>query len=1235
MENTLYPLVLGADWIAASGISLTFSNGTWICEIAGQERKAMSEKEPTPKHAEPPPDPRVQPVGESVNIDVSTLGSSHGFEQAVQKLRLLGSLIWENPNRRAERAAKLLIRPTKTRRIPGANFGFIEAKVPADHDGLWMLTTTGSSRLGKEWISPSCLLKSEANIVRVPVLNIGTTPFSCSRSKGRWSAVPVSEDQVLPFRTEESSLNTICLTRPFTEDNDPMEGREPKLDDNLTEEQVRKLKQLLAGHSRCFDSKKGRTHLAEHRIETGDARPIHSAPYRVSEAERRVIRQKVEDMMNEEVVVPAFSPWSSPVVLIKKKNGDFRFCVDYRRLNAITQKDVYPLPRIEDVLDRLTGAKYFSSLDLESGFWQLPVAKEHQEKTAFVTPDGLFQFTQLPFGLCGAPPTFQRLMDRVLEGMKWTDCLVYMDDILVFGGDFEQHNQRLNRVLEAIGDAGLTLNVQKCIFGAVSVSYLGHRVSFNGISPDPAKIDAVANFPTPETTTQLRAFLGLASYYRRFIRGFAGVARPLNLLLKKDANVATDWTLEHDEAMLQLKKELTTAPVLVYDDGTSDVELFTDASSKGIGAVLVLKRDDGDRPITFISRRLSPAEENYHANELECLALVWALNKLRHHVYGRRLLVKTDSNVLRWLYKKKDVTGKFARWLLTLQEYSLDIQHLSGTANVVADALSRSPVGAMEDTAGKLLGALQPVGYSRRQIALLQHADKDIRSIVLGLQGFSSPDGLEGSNHEKFVLDLGILYKKSESLGRPHLLVVPSILRKELLNECHDAPSGGHHGRARTLSRLAQRYWWKGMQKSVDAYVGSCDFCQAFKPRIKFPAGKLCSIRPPKLPFQLLGIDHLGPFKTTAAGAKHIVVCIDYLTRWVIAKAVTDTGAEQVCDFLREDVFLQHGTQINQRLVSDQGAAFTSALFAGLLKEWRVKHSLASAEHPETNGLVEKANGTLTSTIAAFVNLNHTDWDLRLAEAIFAINTAKHFTTEITPFELVFGRTAVLPHESAFPWPPTEIETNEDRIKKVAHWRRIARQLTIKQQKKSEATYNKYRSPDPIFSPGELVLVARKRRGNGKTKKFLPRFIGPYQIVKRVSRTCYLLEDIPANRRKRIWRSFNAHSCQLRRYSARVETEWTPEAHLEDDLVSSNGEESLWESETEPEEPIQCSNDPNSDADSRNNETTPQVSRTGHEERNLKPDEGSMNPEMETLEVFTRSGRRSRSPAYLYPIVKH
>ncbi len=280
--------------------------------------------------------------------------------------------------------------------------------------------------------------------------------------------------------------------------------------------------------------------------------------------------------------------------------------------------------------------------------------------------------------------------------------------------------------------------MNKCEFAINRIKHLGHLIDGEGIQPDPAKLEAVADFPRPETLTQLRSFLGLASYYRRFIRGFAGIVRPMLDLLKKGADVGSDWGSNQEAAFQEVKTKLISSPVLVCDDGVSEVELQTDASTKGIGAVLLLQTPNGSRPITFISRKLAPAEEKYHVNELECLALVWSLNKPRQHIYGRTMVVKTDSSVLRWLIQKKDVNGKFARWILTLQEYLLDVKHISGSANSVADALSRAPVGPAEETdpTENVLAALQPAGYSSREIALLQHADENIRHIVLVLQGY-------------------------------------------------------------------------------------------------------------------------------------------------------------------------------------------------------------------------------------------------------------------------------------------------------------------------------------------------------------------------------------------------------------------------------------------------------------------------------------------------------------------
>jgi hypothetical protein len=341
----------------------------------------------------------------------------------------------------------------------------------------------------------------------------------------------------------------------------------------VTGERRKELVEVIRRHWRCFLTNKGLTQLVEHRIETGTASPVHSYPYSVSES--KVTKHQVKEMKEGGVVTLSRSPWSSSVVLVRKKNWEPRFCVDYRRLNALTVKDAYPLPRIEEVLHHLSGTKFFTSLDLESGCqWQVPIAKKHREKTAVATRDGLFEILRLPFCFCGASPTFQRLLDRVLDGLNWTECLVYMDDILVFGNSLEQQNDRLRRVLQAIENAGLTLNVRKYVFSAPTVYYLGHRIDSRGISPDQTKVEMVRLFPRPYTLTKLMAFLGMASFYRRFIPNFASIAHLLHTLIKKGADVTRDWTQNHEVVILELKAKLTTAPVLVSDDGISGVKLY-------------------------------------------------------------------------------------------------------------------------------------------------------------------------------------------------------------------------------------------------------------------------------------------------------------------------------------------------------------------------------------------------------------------------------------------------------------------------------------------------------------------------------------------------------------------------------------------------------------------------------------------------------------------------------------
>jgi len=369
----------------------------------------------------------------------------------------------------------------------------------------------------------------------------------------------------------------------------------------------------------------------------------YNPPYRTPVVRREKVSEMIDTMEKQGVVQPSASPWASPVVLVPKKDGSLRFCVDYRRLNSVTRKDVYPLPRVDDILDAVGGTQYFSTLDLAFGYWQVELDEAAREKSAFTTFKGLYEFTRMPFGLCNAPATFQRIMQKILAGLEWKSCFVYLDDVLVASKTFTEHLEHLRDVFLRLRAARLQLKPRKCGLLRPEVPFLGHVISRQGIRPDPSKTEKVRNYPHPVDTTGVRCFLGLASYYRRFIPGFATVAAPLHALTKK--NVTFQWSAECEEAFVQLKELLTSAPVLVYPKFGPDHSfiLETDASTVGLGAVLSQEQDDGTiHPVAYASRSVDKHERNYGISELETLGLVWAVRYFRPYLLGHPCVVYTD-----------------------------------------------------------------------------------------------------------------------------------------------------------------------------------------------------------------------------------------------------------------------------------------------------------------------------------------------------------------------------------------------------------------------------------------------------------------------------------------------------------------------------------------------------------------------------------------------------------------
>ena len=722
--------------------------------------------------------------------------------------------------------------------------------------------------------------------------------------------------------------------------------------DSITGQQLRKLKKVIELNADVFaldNSEVGHTDLVKHRVDTGDIPPIKKPVRRVPFMFHDKIAEMVEEMESLGVIRPSSNAWSSPVVLVPKKDNTYRFCVDYRRLNLVTKKDVYPLPRIDDILDTLAGAKYFTTLDLASGYWQIALDPETASKSAFITHQGLHEFVRMPFGMCNAPATFQRLMEVVLGGLLWKNCFVYIDDVLVCSRTFEEHLTHLQQVLSRLREAGLRLKAKECLFLRQEVTYLGHLVTPYGVTPDPAKTSKIQDYPRPVDVTQVRQFLGLASYYRRFVSGFAKTASPLHALLKKNAQF--NWMTDCEDAFIGLKEALVHTPVLMYPqfNGQHPFILETDASTQGLEAVLAQQQEDQQvHPVAFASRSLSPAEQRYSITELETLGLVWAVKLFRPYILGHRCIVFTDHAACTSLLTAKNPSSKQVRWALSIQEFDLDIRHRSGKSNRVADALSRNPiaisqvltfqsaadhgddsthtpVGVVSMTAALDMtptsDVVQPPpanSVPNSDIGQLQRQDSHLLPWFNYIENDKLPT--EETLVRRLVMEQdwfeivdGVLYTHNPAKSEQLRLVVPQCLQLNLLKEYHDGRFAGHFAERKLYATISRQYWWKGMRAYVCRFCRSCLVCASRKGTGRKTRPPLKSI-PVGGPFEMIGVDVL-QLPLSHLGNEYAVVFQDYLTKWPEVFAVADQKAQTIAHLLVEQIIARHG--VPQRLLSD------------------------------------------------------------------------------------------------------------------------------------------------------------------------------------------------------------------------------------------------------------------------------------------------------------------------------
>ena len=834
----------------------------------------------------------------------------------------------------------------------------------------------------------------------------------------------------------------------------------------------------------------------DHRIELQPGSQPPSRPsYRMSTSELEVLRKELADLTEHGFIQPSKSPYGAPILFVKKKNGKLRMCIDYRALNLITIKNKRQPPRTDELTDRIRGAKCFSKIDLQRAYQQVRIHPPDIEKTAFNTRYGHHEFCVMPFGLTNAPATFQTLMESVFADFLDKFVIVYLDDVLIFSRDEDEHRRHVRLVLERLREHKLYASREKCEFGRRSVLFLGHVISEDGLGMDQSKVSAIRDWPTPRSVEDIRAFLGLAGYYRRFVNMFSKVAAPLTNLTRNE--VRFEWTSVEQEAFDALKSALMNGPILIMPNDDLRYTVTTDASGFAIGASLCQDHGRGLQPIAFMSHRMTGAQMNYPVHEQELLALMDSLKEWRHHLHGQRFTVYTDHISLKYLQTQPKLSKRQIRWSAELAEYDFDIFHKPGKENVVADALSRRPdhrpislpepqqslanVVISESTVGADL-----IGEIRRAYA----DDVDCVS------------ALSDPKNSPYVVRDGLLFRSD---GRLRLPCNDSI-KGTLLYEAHDSVVCGHVGVNKTARMLGRSYDWPGLRGDVRKYIATCVGCQANKPSNQLPIGLLQPLPIPARRWETVTMDLITQLPVTQHGNDAIIVFVDKLSKMVhYAACKTAISAPEVARLFFQHVVRLHG--VPNSIVSDRDPRFMSHFWQALWTELGTKLKISTSYHPQTDGQTERSNRTLEDMLRAYVNYAQDNWDEKLIAVEFAVNNSTQESTGFTPFYLNTGQH---PH-----FPLSMLTEKSDNETAQSLLRDLRDNLTAAKEnlataREKQARFANQSRRDFEFHVGDQVMLSTENMNVGdRARKLCAKYAGPHKIIEHPSRNTYRLELPP------------------------------------------------------------------------------------------------------------------------------
>lgn len=897
----------------------------------------------------------------------------------------------------------------------------------------------------------------------------------------------------------ENSNNSGCLeTFSLQFSKDELDDK-IKCGDTLTNEERLQLQKLLSKYGGRFSrdlSDLGVTNITEMVIELEDSQPIVYRPYRLSFAERAKVRDMVQEMLDSGIVRESSSPYASPIVLVQKKTGEKRLCVDYRALNRKTKKDHYPLPRVEDQLDQLSGNTLFTSLDLASGYYQIPISEESRSKTAFVTPDGQFEYNRMPFGLVNAPSVFQRTINKILQEAKIKYAIVYMDDILIPSRNFPEGLQRLEEVLQLLEKGGLTLKISKCNFFQNSIDFLGFEVGAEGIRPGSRKTDAVSKFPTPHNQHELRQFLGLSGFFRRFIKSYATVTSPLTDLLKKD--VPWKWGETQDQAFAKVKSLLTKRPLLALYNPEAETHLHTDASKEGLAGILLQSNNGTLQPVSYFSRKTTPDERKLHSYELETLAVIASLSRFRVYLIGVPFKIFTDCNALRYTLTKRDIIPRVARWWVQLQEYDCSVEYRPGSRMAHVDALSRNPI-RQEQSETHVLDSLLVEDLGQDWISTVQCADEEVKRIKEALSDPNSEQVVDYCTNYK--LKNGRIYRV---VGEDLKWLVPKGVRWQIVKKNHD--DVGHCGFDKTLERIRKHYWFSKMRRFIKKYVSSCLECAHHKVPGGKREGELHPIEKVSIPFHTIHADHLGPFIKSKRGNCYLLVIVDGFSKFVNITPVKNTKSITTIKAIKEHISY---FGVPTRLITDKGTSFTSKNFKEFVSAFGIRHIENAVATPRANGQVERFNRTILDALSTSTHGDdEKNWDEHVIDVQLGLNTNTHKTTQKSPSELLFGFNITSRSQGIL----SEVINDTINVPSSEALVDIREQASdkIKEKQAQDADrFNKSRKLSTKYSEGDLVRVERQVPHDGKSQKLVNKYQGPYRIVKVLPNDRYVIKDTP------------------------------------------------------------------------------------------------------------------------------